>query len=40
MELTKHEQPLLVGGVFDEFPYDSRLRKTRGIPPFVAWENR
>jgi len=23
MELTKHEQPLLVGGVFDEFPLDS-----------------
>ena len=23
MELTKHEQPLLVGGVFDEFPYES-----------------
>ena len=23
MELTKHEQPLLVGGVFDEFPMDS-----------------
>jgi phytoene dehydrogenase-like protein len=23
MEMKKHEQPLLVGGVFDEFPYES-----------------